>query len=293
MNFDIIEIIPDLSNESYHERDEISSSFIKSVAIHSVYHALHDEIDNMAALEFGDYFHRSMEGCLDETTEVFDDSDIKRQIYEAKYKDNPKYAGESPQKLMDKNIPMTNDYKQWDYEERQKISKDLIKANDKSKILKMRDNVLQDEIVSQMMSQYDYIDELSVIAVDRESGIHVRVRPDRLFYDKGGDPLNPLFWKCVIDWKTTTDITKVAKSVFKYRYDLQSIFYCDVLGIDYSNFYFTFVEKQLQHEVQNVTISKDNTIDRAIKDMELAFKDIERYLTTGDTRRSAQQILEL
>lgn len=59
--FDIYEVVADLSNHDYHARDEISSSFVKGVSKHSVGRALVPMDQAADFLLFGDMFHEKME----------------------------------------------------------------------------------------------------------------------------------------------------------------------------------------------------------------------------------------
>ena len=101
--------------------------------------------------------------------------------------------------------------------------------------------------------------------------IKFRVRPDKMLVQDE----NPL---AIIDWKSCKDASKNAfrSDFFRYRYDIQATFYCMVLGLDYSNFYFVAIEKEYPYNSAVYTLSEE-TYSKACNDMTTALVQIAEW----------------
>lgn len=223
----------DMPNDQYHSHsDYISSSFVKSVAKHSIAKAL-QPIEPSQALLFGDAMHTYFESldAYNQRFKVFDDTAVIAEILERR----PDISAPT----------MTKDYKVFkqEFEQSLKVGEQVISLQDHSTIVKMHSSVMHSEGVSNLYEMYepfDVLDESSFFTEEQDIyGLKYRVRPDRLL-QRNSERL------AIIDWKSCRDASERAfKSDFwKYRYDLQAAFYCQVLGIPMDDFYFVAIEKE-------------------------------------------------
>lgn len=244
----------DMSNEDYHAHstEYISSSFVKNASKHSIKKALlpFDDASNAKALILGDAFHTLMESesNFDERFSVLDDADIVRQITEAR-----------PQIKVPQ---MTSEYKKWLEEQDQ--SKQMITLAEHNMLYNMKESVMFNASFTQLkMLGYQQLKEYSYFTKepDERYGLMFRIRPDLQIVEKDG-------YRCIIDYKTCQDASHSAfkKDFYKYRYDLQAVFYCWVLGIDASNFYFVAVSKNEPYESAVYGLD-DYTIAQAASDL--------------------------
>ena len=103
-------------------------------------------------------------------------------------------------------------------------------------------------------------------------GLKYRVRPDRLLVGEGEQPI------AVIDWKSCRDASaKAFRSDFwKYRYDLQAVFYCEVLGVPADNFYFVAIEKEFPYNSAVFSLDEDTQM-KAMRELELIKERIGKW----------------
>jgi hypothetical protein len=97
-----------------------------------------------------------------------------------------------------------------------------VKAADARAVDAMAEAVLRHPVARQLL-EAEGASEVSAFAIDPITGVEVRARIDRLTADRSA----------MIDLKTTDDASRdgFAKTVAKYRYDVQDAWYEDVLAI--------------------------------------------------------------
>lgn len=292
MKFTIIEVVDDMPNEDYHSHGEdiISSSFVKNVVKHSVQQALDETVDTTSEpLIFGDLFHTRMEfngkDKLDDRVHLWE----AQEIYDNLLSDDwcqanlGRGAYDSPK--------MTNVYKKAQRKAQAQADKSgtiAFSRADYDMINAMAESAFSHNFVREYRENPDHtiLQERSYFAVEEESGISVRIRPD----EEVRGPLGEI--RLVNDWKSTKYITKFRKSFFRYRYDVQAVFYSDVLDIDPANFYFTATEKR-EHPITRVYSMKDDTIKRARRDMQNAWDQIVEWRNTGKTLPPNKEIVNV
>jgi len=229
-----MKIYSDMSNEQYHSNEGyISSSFIKSVSKHSIAKAL-KPIEPSQALFFGDAMHTYFESReqFHKRFIVFKDSEIIAEILERR----PDISAPT----------MTKEYKSFknDFQCSLQEGQSVISEQDMETIQQMYNSAIRNEALRDMYESYypyQVQDEYSFFTEEEDVfGLKYRVRPDRLLVD---DDKNPV---AIIDWKSCRDasIKAFRSDFYKYRYDLQAAFYCDVLDISIDNFYFVAIEKE-------------------------------------------------
>lgn len=231
-----MKVYESLSNSDYHAlTDYISSSFVKGVAKHSIAKAL-QPIEPSQALLFGDAMHTYFEDrqAFHKRFKVFKDAEIIAQILERR----PDIMAPT----------MTKDYKTYknDFECSLGENQVSISEADMERIQHMYNSTLRNEALKKvydLYDPYDVWDEYSFLTTEPDLfDLMYRVRPDRLLVRKE-EPL------AIIDWKSCRDAShKSFKSDFyKFRYDLQAAFYCDVLEIPLYSFYFVAIEKEFPY----------------------------------------------
>jgi hypothetical protein len=223
----------DMSNNDYHAlKDYISSSFVKSVAKHSIAKAL-QPIEPNQALLFGDAMHTYFEDsqAFHKRFKVFKDSEIIAKILERR----PDITSPT----------MTKDYKTYkkDFECSLGENQVSISEDDMYTIQYMYQSMVDNDAVKEIYKMYDPSeswDEYSFLTEEEDlHGLKYRVRPDRLLV-RNEEPM------AILDWKSCRDASEKSfrSDFWKYRYDLQAAFYCDVMGILVDDFYFVAIEKQ-------------------------------------------------
>lgn len=112
--------------------------------------------------------------------------------------------------------------------------------------------------------------EVSVFAEHPQTGLTLRMRADRLTEDASGRP-----W--IVDIKSCPDVRKFAYSARDFRYDVQGVYYTDVLelaGIPNAAFAFVAVEIKPTNGVHGVRVvmldEETQAKARAIYDDDLA-----------------------
>ena len=223
----------DMSNNDYHAlKDYISSSFVKSVAKHSIAKAL-QPIEPNQALLFGDAMHTYFEDsqAFHKRFKVFKDSEIIAKILERR----PDITSPT----------MTKDYKTYkkDFECSLGENQVAISEDDMYTIQYMYQSMVDNDAVKEIYKMYDPSeswDEYSFLTEEEDlHSLKYRVRPDRLLV-RNEEPM------AILDWKSCRDASEKSfrSDFWKYRYDLQAAFYCDVMGILVDDFYFVAIEKQ-------------------------------------------------
>ncbi len=119
--------------------------------------------------------------------------------------------------------------------------RELVKPADLERAQAMRESVANHPAASRLLAEGEA--ELSIFWCDAETGIECKCRPDWL--TPAGD---------VVDLKTASCASpdEFARSVWRYRYDVQSAFYadgCRATGLDVRRFVFVAVEKEPPHLV--------------------------------------------
>ena len=265
-----------MPNEEYHSlKDYISSSFIKNVAKHSIAKALMP-IEPNQALIFGDAMHTYFEDreMFHKRFKVFKDSEIIADILERR----PDIT----------NPTMTKDYKVYkaDFESSLADGQVVISEADMDRINQMYNSAINNTAVRKIYTDYDPAqvwDEYSFLSTQQDMhGLMYRVRPDRLLVDADEQPI------AVMDWKSCRDASvKAFRSDFwKYRYDLQAVFYCDVLGISASDFYFVAIEKEYPYNTAVYSLS-DDTMMNAAKELNQIKERIGAWKQDPDLSKAA------
>lgn len=248
-----MKVYESLSNSDYHAlTDYVSSSFVKGVAKHSIAKAL-QPIEPSQALLFGDAMHTYFEDrqAFHKRFKVFKDAEIIAQILERR----PDIMAPT----------MTKDYKTYknDFECSLGENQVSISEADMERIQHMYNSTLRNEALKKvydLYDPYDVWDEYSFLTTEPDLfDLMYRVRPDRLLVRKE-EPL------AIIDWKSCRDAShKSFKSDFyKFRYDLQAAFYCDVLEIPLYNFYFVAIEKEFPYNSAVYSLSEDTIMNTAM-----------------------------
>lgn len=122
--------------------------------------------------------------------------------------------------------------------------------------------------------------ELSIFAVDPDTGVPLRGRLDRLATLPGGRLVN-------VDLKTTTDVRrhKLMRSIEDYGYDIQSETYKRLLRLSYdadvAPTHLVFVEVDPPHEVRVVQLAHEDWIDGGQRKMRRAINIYARCMSTG------------
>ena len=248
-----MKVYESLSNSDYHAlTDYVSSSFVKGVAKHSIAKAL-QPIEPSQALLFGDAMHTYFEDrqAFHKRFKVFKDAEIIAQILERR----PDIMAPT----------MTKDYKTYknDFECSLGENQVSISEADMERIQHMYNSAFRNEALKKVYDLYDPYeawDEYSFLTTEPDLfDLMYRVRPDRLLV-RNEEPL------AIIDWKSCRDAShKSFKSDFyKFRYDLQAAFYCDVLEIPLYNFYFVAIEKEFPYNSAVYSLSEDTIMNTAM-----------------------------
>ena len=263
-----MKVFSNMSNKDYHEHgsDYISSSFVKSVAKHSIAKAL-QPIEPNQALIFGDAMHTYFESKTDFHSRfvTFDDREVISSIREAR----PEITAPS----------MTKEYKAFRREFEKGVDSDqtIISLHDVERIEHMFNSVKKNKAVVEINELYEYNavwDEYSFFtdeSFQKFRPLNFRVRPDKMLVQDE----NPM---AIIDWKSCKDASKNAfrSDFFRYRYDIQATVYCMVLGLEYSDFYFVAIEKEYPYNSAVYTLSYD-TYTKAANDMTTALVQIAEW----------------
>ena len=250
----MMNIYESMPNSEYHSlKDYISSSFVKGVAKHSIAKAL-QPIEPSQALLFGDAMHTYFEDqeAYNQRFKVFDDADIIAEILERR----PDISAPT----------MTKDYKTYKQKFEEGLSENqvVISGQDHHRIEQMFKSATENKALQNIYEEHDHVaiwDEYSFVTDEEDIyGLKYRVRPDRLLVGENEQPL------AVIDWKSCRDASaKAFRSDFwKYRYDLQAVFYCEVLGVPADNFYFVAIEKEFPYNSAVYSLSEDTIINTAM-----------------------------
>lgn len=263
-----MKVFSNMSNKDYHEHGSsyISSSFVKSVAKHSIQKALQPTEPNQALI-FGDAMHTYFESVTEFHSRfvIFDDTEVISSIRDAR----PEIMAPS----------MTKEYKAFKREFEKGVDPDqtIISVDDAERIEFMFKSVEKNKGVQEINDLYEYNavwDEYSFFT-DESFGkfkpLNFRVRPDKmLVFDE-----TPM---AIIDWKSCKDASVGAfrSDFFRYRYDIQAAFYCMVLNLDYSDFYFVAIEKEYPYNSAVYTLSYE-TYTKAMNDMTNALVQIAEW----------------
>lgn len=236
--FKIVRIEEDMSNKMYHSvgTEIISSSYLKGVYKHSMARA-RIPLEPNDALVFGSHFHDMCEYGVEE--------------FESKYSVIPDDCSNKRTKL---------------YKEFIANNENAITKQDYRKVGLMYNNLNDNAFYRDLEDNYSSYAEHSFFAT--QDGLNFRIRPDKYYsYD------SKIVY--VVDFKTCQDVTKFKFDVNTYNYDLQAVFYSDVLGINPSDFYFIAIEKTFPYTTQIFGLS-DQAVDRGRAKMDLAIARIKK-----------------
>lgn len=254
-----------LSNADYHSlHDHVSSSFVKAVAKHSIAKAM-QKFDPTPALIFGDAMHTYFEDRqkFHKRFVVFDDTQIVAEILERR-----------PDII---NASMTKDYKTYKakFEDGLKEDQVVISGMDMHRIEMMYKSAIDNKALKDLYERYgtyDICDEYSFITTEPdEYGLLYRVRPDRLLV-QDEEPV------AILDWKSCKDASHKGfkTDFFRFRYDLQAAFYCDMLGIEMYDFYFVAIEKEFPYNTAVYSLDED-TQTRAMQELNVIKQRIGKW----------------
>lgn len=217
------------------------------------------------ALIFGDAMHTYFEDRqkFHQRFVVFDDTEIVEDILSRR-----------PDII---NPSMTKDYKTYktQFEEGLKQDQVVISGSDMHRIEMMYNSVTSNKAVQDLYIDYgnpDHWDEYSFLTTDPDIfGLLYRVRPDRLLV-RDNQPI------AVIDWKSCKDASQKSfrSDFFRYRYDLQAAFYCDVLSIDMYDFYFVAIEKEFPYNTAVYSLDED-TQTNAMRELNIIKERIGKW----------------
>lgn len=298
LKFQITEVSSDMSNSDYHSRDEISSSFIKTVHKHSIGKALAPPpSETPHAFIFGDAFHGAMElGDVDwdrfvETPEEkltsYSSGDKAMEEFNLKFnrelpidfenlsheiaikpeglslatKDGKEWKANNDDKVIIypkdvDNVKSTIKKRDWEREHGHKMQ---LSSSEVASINGMVDSVYDNRFFKPYKGnkKLDQCDEWSYFAdgdCEHTHGLRFRVRPDVLFKRKKDGSIDVVF-----DYKSCFDIAKLTKwQFFDFGYDIQAVFYSDVLGIDPKKFIFLAVEKEEPWSSRAIRLTNDS-----------------------------------
>jgi len=236
--FEIVRVEKDMSNKMYHSvgTEIISSSYLKGVYKHSIKRAS-VPLESNDALVFGSHFHDMCEYGVEE--------------FKNKYSVIPDECSNKRTKL----------YKEFIADNENAITK-----VDYKKVSLMYETLNSNLFYRDLEENYSSYAEYSFFA--KKDGLDFRIRPDKYYsYD------SKIVY--VVDFKTCQDVTKFKFDVNTYNYDLQAVFYSDVLGINPSDFYFIAIEKTFPYTTQVFGLS-DQAIDRGRAKMDIAIDRIKK-----------------
>jgi hypothetical protein len=236
--FKITKVVTDLSNEKYHSvgTEIISSSYLKGIYKHSIKRAK-IPMESNDALVFGTQFH--------------DICELGIQGFQDKY-------SVIPEKYSNKRTKL--------YKEYIEANPDAISIDDLNRLTKMFYNLQTNEFYRQLEDGCESHCEHSIYA--EMDDLPFRIRPDKHY--TFGDKVH-----YIIDYKTCQDVTQFSYDIKKYHYDLQAVFYADVLSINPSDFYFIAIEKNYPYTVQVFGLSEES-IRRGRYKMDIAIDKIKR-----------------
>ena len=264
-----VKVIDGMSNEEYHsKKDYISSSFVKQTHKHGVSKAL-TPMEPSAALDFGTAFHLIMESEqeFEDTYVFFEDSEIIAEII----KKRPDIVAAT----------MTKDYKNKlkEFEESLEDGQQVLSKSDYLTIKSMHDSIKHNPAFMKLIKdigEFEVKKELSYFTEEEdEFGLLYRVRPDMELHVDG----SPLF---AFDWKSCQDasVAEFKRDFYKYSYDIQDVFYSDIIGIPPENFIFVASEKKAPFASALYSLSKDS-IESARFKRDEALKEISNWKTKG------------
>ena len=260
-----MKIYSDLSNADYHSMsDHVSSSFVKAVAKHSIQRAM-KKFDPTPALIFGDAMHTYFEDRLAFVRRfvVFDDTEIVAKILEQR----PEISVPS----------MTREYKTFKAEFEQSVKDDqtVITQYEMQSIEYMYKSAVDNTGLQSIYQDFDHDDiwdEYSFLTNEPDyHGLNYRVRPDRLLV-KDEQPV------VIIDWKSCRDASERAfrADFWKFRYDLQAAFYCNLLEVPMDQFFYVAIEKEFPYNSAVFSLNEDTQM-KAMRELELIKERIGKW----------------
>jgi len=260
-----MKIYSDLSNADYHSMsDHVSSSFVKAVAKHSIQRAM-KKFDPTPALIFGDAMHTYFEDRLAFVRRfvVFDDTEIVAKILEQR----PEISVPS----------MTREYKTFKAEFEQSVKDDqtVITQYEMQSIEYMYKSAVDNTGLQSIYQDFDHDDiwdEYSFLTNEPDfHGLNYRVRPDRLLV-KDEQPV------VIIDWKSCRDASERAfrADFWKFRYDLQAAFYCNLLEVPMDQFFYVAIEKEFPYNSAVFSLNEDTQM-KAVRELDLIKECIAKW----------------
>lgn len=185
-----------MSNKDYREHEGISSSELKLLhksPLHYKYWSEHKEEKDSPSLAFGRAAHKYFLETYDFDKEFIVAPDVDRRSKEGK----------------EKYLKFLEDSK----------GKDVITQEQFEQIVEMRKALLSTKFVEKLINGEH---EVSLFAVDDETGLKVKCRPDSIG-EVAGTPV-------IVDYKTTqsADPDKFMGECMRYLYDLQLAMYKEI-----------------------------------------------------------------
>lgn len=255
LKFQITEVSGDMSNADYHSRDEISSSFVKTTHKHSIGRMLAPQPEEIPhAFIFGDAFHGAMElGDIDWERFVVKPEGMKFTTREGKaWREENSHKHILTQREVDSIQGMVDSV----------YDNPFFKPYKESKKLKQRD-------------EWSYFADGDC---QYTKGMRFRIRPDVLF-ERGSGGVEIIF-----DYKSCIEIAKLTRwQFFDFGYDIQAVFYADVLGVDPKKFVFLAVEKEQPWSSRAIRLTNDS-IDSARLKLRAALERISLWQSDPNKR---------
>ena len=209
-----------LSNEEYHAADGISKSGLDLILRSPAHYRFSEKREATRAMEIGTALHCSI---------------LEPERFAADY-------------MLLREV---TDRRASAYKEACKVwsAERVLTGSEADKVAGMQESVLAHPVLGRFVKAQGRC-ELSVFAVDPETGVLVKCRFDKL-----------LDAKLAIDVKKTQDLRDFGKSVANYGYHMQAAFYSDVwqwaTGETLEGFMFAAVEESMPHASAMITLDDE------------------------------------
>jgi len=236
------------SNEAYHANKSIGSTLLKKISLKSLLHALTEEKKESAALDLGSAVH-----CAILEPEKFKSNFIVSPKFDRRTKEGKANAEAFEQEAQGKTV----------------LSEDQIEI-----VTGILENLKTHEIAMGMLSGGEA--EYSYYAIDEETGLEIKCRPDYL-----GD-------NCLIDIKTCQDASSdgFIRACINFGYHIQAAFYLDVYnkanGTNIKEFYFVAIETSKPFAINTFLIGEAE-IALGRMQYKRALKTYKKFLENPDT----------
>lgn len=231
----------DIPNEAYHAGPGESSSDVVAAGI-SLMEYRHRKLNKKEptpAMELGTATHSAI---------------LEPELFEKQYTVVPENAPKRPTDAQRKAKKPSNEtvaaIKWWDEFEAANAGRKVLSRSELDQVLGMRDAVIAHPLAEYVTMG---VPEASVYAIDPDSGLLVKCRPDNLIAEAG----------LCTNLKTCTDASErgFINSIKDFQYDWASAFYCDVLklhfGSDFDEVHF-LVEKEAPYHIGVYSLSPES-----------------------------------